>query len=755
MTPPESTQPQRNDTDGWLNRPTVAHLRKLAVKRVVWVFTGLFFASLLWMFLHLSALSSDLTNTSLIGHASQYAQAVSEVRTLYTERVVAPAESHGISITHDTDNIEGSIPLPATFSMELANRIGKLGSGAKFRLYSDYPFPWRPEGGPEDQFDRDALEALRRTPEEPYFRFEEYDGKPSLRYATADLMRANCVDCHNTHPNSPKTDWVTGDVRGVLEVIYPMDAVVAETHASLRDTFIMVVVIGSLGLLVLAAVHKALHRNTEQLSEANIHLGVANQQLESRTQAMVVNHEKLQAAMLDVDRKNEELAKANLATESANALLTDHARDLEQARKAAINMMQDMVIAWEKAEAASVSKSNFLANMSHEIRTPMTAILGYTDLIEDPTTTPADMRNHVKTIRRNGEHLLAIINDILDLSKIEAGKMAVESVDCFLDDMISNVISLLTPRAKEKGLRLDVSYEGPIPRRVSTDPTRLRQILLNLIGNAVKFTECGSVKLSVGVIDGPDPSDAGATEKRIRFIVRDTGIGISDEQREQLFKPFSQADSSMARRFGGTGLGLAICHRLSKMLGGSIEVMSSEGQGSAFTFTIATGDLSGVEMLKPGVACFEAINKQPAEKPINKQPLLGTRILLAEDGRDNQLLIGHHLNTAGTELTIVDNGLLAYERALAAKDSGRPFDLILMDMQMPVMDGYTATTKLREEGYTGPIVAITAHAMSGDRDKCLDAGCDDYATKPIKKPTLLGLASKHIGRAQQSPRPTA
>jgi signal transduction histidine kinase/CheY-like chemotaxis protein len=369
------------------------------------------------------------------------------------------------------------------------------------------------------------------------------------------------------------------------------------------------------------------------------------------------------------------------------------------------------------------AKSDFLANMSHEIRTPMTSIIGYADLLLEPTLSQADRSGHVETIRRNGSHLLQIINDILDLSKIEAGKMTVELLPCSLPQVVAEVASLMRVRAKEKGIAFEVIFHGPIPRSVQSDEMRLRQIVINLVGNAIKFTERGSVRIVVRCdgAEGPSP--------RLAVEVVDTGIGLTPEQKERLFKPFTQADASTTRRFGGTGLGLTICKRLAGLLRGDLTIESSPGRGSVFTFSIPTGDLSGVPMLESATEAMLAPEKKVSTA---KNAAGGVRVLLAEDGPDNQRLIATYLRRSGAEVTIVENGRLAVEAALAAT-----YDLILMDMQMPVLDGYGATSQLRQGGYAAPIVALTAHAMAGDRERCIRAGCDDFLTKPIARSALV------------------
>ena len=400
------------------------------------------------------------------------------------------------------------------------------------------------------------------------------------------------------------------------------------------------------------------------------------------------------------------------------------------------------------AQAASKAKTEFLANMSHEIRTPMTAIIGFANELAERISEAADVEA-VETIKRNGNYLLEIINDILDLSKIEAGKMSTERVACSPYEIVEDVVSLAKVRSDPKGLSLELDCKWPIPATIITDPIRLRQILINLVGNAVKFTESGTVRVAIQLLPGNEDH-----EPRLQFQVVDTGIGMTDEQTERIFEPFTQSDASTSRKFGGTGLGLAINNRLIEMLGGTIDVTSLHGEGSTFTATLPTGSLDGVPMLLEA----DTTDRQTSnDRPVSRSSVpLNCRILLAEDGRDNQRLISLILKKAGADVAVAENGRIALEKALRgdrdndppSNRQAGPFQLILMDMQMPVMDGYEATRRLRSKGYSGSIVALTAHAMKGDRQKCLDAGCDDYMTKPIDKDKLLALVAKYVRRAQ-------
>jgi signal transduction histidine kinase len=395
-------------------------------------------------------------------------------------------------------------------------------------------------------------------------------------------------------------------------------------------------------------------------------------------------------------------------------------RRTEQLSRTAAALRQSEV----ETRAANRAKTDFLANMSHEIRTPMTAIIGYADLLLTPGQTASERLECTQIIRRNGEHLLSLINDILDVSNIEAGRVKIESVPCSPLRVASDVISLMNQRAVDKSISLSLEHGPNIPA-VHSDPLRLRQVLVNLVGNAIKFTEHGGVTLRVAA----ESSAGNPPSCRIIFEVQDTGIGIASRHVERVFNAFSQADTSTTRRYGGTGLGLSISRNLARLMNGDVSVTSSPGAGSTFSFWLEVPLSTG-----PAAAT--------APEPSRPESTLTGRVLLAEDSPDNQNLFYFYLSRAGADVTIVPDGRLAVEAAFQSRAESRPFDVILMDMQMPVMDGYTAAGELRGRGWTGPIIALTAHAMSGDRERCLAAGCTDYLTKPISRETLLAACDR-------------
>ena len=410
----------------------------------------------------------------------------------------------------------------------------------------------------------------------------------------------------------------------------------------------------------------------------------------------------------------------------------------------------------EAAEAATRAKSRFLANMSHEIRTPMTAILGYAELVADslqccqscPDLAGCRVRTtnaeHLRCIRTNGRHLLELINDVLDFSRIEAGGLEMHPRPCRLVDVLADVASMMRVRARRKNVAFHVEYAGELPETILTDAGRVRQALVNLVGNAIKFTVRGEVRLTVRFLPQGQPA-----APAVRIDVTDTGCGIAPDQLDRLFEPFVQADASTSRRHGGTGLGLAITANIARLLGGELTAASRPGQGSTFTLTIPTGPLDGVPMLRQPL---EAARETPAARTELAGPdeLAGLRVLLAEDAPDNQRLIAAVLRRSGADVTLACDGRQAVDAAAA-----EPFDVLLMDMQMPGMDGYEATRTLRRAGYAGPIVALTAHAGAGYRDKCLAAGCDGYLAKPVQLDELVRKVAAVAGKgSRRATRPT-
>ncbi|TWU10576.1 response regulator [Allorhodopirellula heiligendammensis] len=416
---------------------------------------------------------------------------------------------------------------------------------------------------------------------------------------------------------------------------------------------------------------------------------------------------------------------------------------------------ESLKMAKELAENANRSRGEFLANMSHEIRTPMAAILGHADILKDHLNDPDNLQV-VETIRRNGNFLLNIINDILDLSKIDSGKMQMEAELVRPDGLLAEVRSLMDVRASEKQIPLTIEFGGPIPELIETDAVRLRQILLNLVGNAIKFTDAGEVRvicryepsgtlsqdelLADGLARSFQASDSSGQLPwethlcRLTFEIIDTGIGISAENQQTLFQPFVQADNTSTRSFGGTGLGLAICRRLASALGGNVSLESEFGKGSKFTLVIQTKARG--PLVEPNLS-IDVTAEQPDE-----DLSLTAHVLVVDDRRDIRYLAQHFIEKAGGTVCTATNGQEALD--FISNRKSPHVDLIVMDMQMPVMDGYEATAELRRRGCTLPIIALTANAMNSDREECLAAGCTDYTTKPLDSKLLVRKISNSL-----------
>lgn len=712
-----------------------------------------------------------------------YSEAISEFRTIYTKDVVSRLKDQDIKITHDFENYTNAIPLPATLSMKLGKRIAAHRNGALTKLYSPYPFPWRKDqGGLQDQFAKDAWKFLAENPDKSFYRFEEYNGKQVLRYATADVLRETCVGCHNNHSDTPKTGWKQGDVRGVLEVINPLDNILVSQNNEFTNLIIFLLVLSTIMISIIFL--------------------------------MIYN--------------------------------------LRKQKNAALH--------------ASKAKSIFLANMSHEIRTPMNGILGILDILKNTPLNPKQSKL-VQKGYTSARNLLDIINDILDFSKLEAGQFNIENIEINLREELENLLDFLQPKDQNNNLTLAITFDSSIPKLVKTDPTKIKQILTNLIGNAIKFTSEGYILCKVNLIH--DNSENYSLE----FIVTDTGIGMTDQQLENIFKEFEQADNSTTRIYGGTGLGLSICKKIVSAMGGSISATSTPGVGTSFKFDIKinlvehtdsksvntsnkkillitnTSDknqiipmqldswkyayklIDGFSLNKTNLIqyisenenlgcilvdideldpewlnlndilelCKEhdnlpvlVITQNPDEvskvnsslirgviaKPIMQSKLyncimnllidndsfnlkttlteetaisqFGLNVLVVEDNLVNQAVAEEMLEFLGCNITIADNGQIALE--LIAEHE---FDVVFMDCQMPILDGYSTTQKIRENEAKSDsnvrqlIIALTANAFTEDLDKCLSVGMDDFLAKPFELQQLQTILAKHFETKSQ------
>jgi PAS domain S-box-containing protein len=898
---------------------------RLLYERTILVLTILFCAGGAGTLWYLSRLSSNLIQSSALEGTGWYSEAMAEFRTLYTSEVVVPVQTRGIEVTHDYRAKKGAIPLPATLTMELGKRIAAKGYGMQVRLYSDYPFPWRKDGGPKDEFEREALQYLKQHPDQSFVRFEDFRGLPSLRYATADRLRASCVGCHNSHPDSPKTDWKEGDVRGVLEVIRPLDVIVAQTQEGLQGTFTLMGVMSALGLSGLALVvgrlrrtsveleqqvenrTAALRERTTDLVKTNTELGremterqqaeAALRQSEARFHHMAANipggmifqfllrpdgsvalpyispscreiyglePEEIQGnptLIMDTVHPDDRAVFQESIAVSAQTLLPwkwegreiingtvkwfegasrperqangdilwdgllidiTARKQAEEERDRFFTLSIDMLCvagfggyfkhlnpAWEKtlgftkeellakpfldfvhpedraptlavmehlsatggdvifenrylckdgsykwlawdaapfaeqqmiyavarditerkrteeelqkaknaAEAATRAKSEFLANMSHEIRTPMNGIIGMTELALDTELTP-QQREYLTMVKDSADALLRLINDILDFSKIEAGKLDLEPIDFSLHENLESMIKTLAMRAHKKGLELACHIPPDVPDMLVGDPGRLCQIVLNLAGNAIKFTEEGEVVVDVAI------ESQTAEEVCLYCAVKDTGIGIPPEKQHVIFEAFSQVDSSTARKYGGTGLGLAISTQLVALMGGRIWVESEVGKGSTFHFTARFG------------LSKEAVSKRLTE-PVDVQDL---PVLVVDDNATNRRILQEMLTNWRMKPTVVEGARAALAAMEEAREAGEPFALVLTDGMMPEMDGFELAEQIQQHPELAGatiIMMLSSAGQRGDSTRCRELGVSAYLNKPIKQSDLL------------------
>ena len=416
-----------------------------------------------------------------------------------------------------------------------------------------------------------------------------------------------------------------------------------------------------------------------------------------------------------------QLAEALTAKWSSLRAQKEQLRELERTN-------EELRRAEQAAKAASRAKSQFLTNMSHEIRTPLNAMLGFVDFVCDEEVSPEDRDKYERTIKESGDHLMRLLDEVLDLARVEAKRIDLSRNEIDPLEIAREVGWTFMPQASDKDLRLDLKVGTALPKSFISDASRIKQILIQLVGNAVKFTSSGEVVLCLE-----------ATDAEMRWTVRDTGPGVPADQLDTIFDAFHQADNSLTRESGGLGLGLALVQRIAGYLGGRVSVESTEGKGSRFTLTIPTSGARLVEVPDQSRGLERTV--APVQR-VESLQTLDCRVLIVEDVKLNRILLSKILRKAGATIEAAENGLDGVEMFRKAQADGTPFDLVWRDMQMPVMDGYTATETLRAEGVTTPIVALTAHAMKGDRERCLEAGCDDYTTKPIDRVALVELCGE-------------
>ena len=792
-------QPARLALGGDTVRQAVARTLAASVcllhERIILVLLLLFCLGMGCMLWYVSRLQSNLIAAIALQDASLYAQALAEFRTLYTSEVVEKIRPRGIEVTHDYTTHVGSIPLPVTLTMLLGERISAHGAGAQIRLYSPYPFPSRhAEGGLHDAFGQAAWDFLQHNPTTSFHRIEEVQGRPSLRYATADLMRPSCVNCHNTHPDSPKTDWNTGDVRGVLEVIFPLDTVVAQTRLGLGGTFALMAVMAGLGLSGLALVIGRLRRNSTDLDQRARRLEseiAERQRVEEALRESEGKYRHIINAAADAIISLDEhglvcefnsaaeqmfgFTKAELLGQPLTPIMPPHLRHAHTAglqrylttgqrhlphwhnvelpgctkdgrefplevsfslleageKKFLTGVLRDITErkrvegelrqARETAEAATQAKSLFLANMSHELRTPMNAIIGFTRLVmrRSQEILPQRQYENLEKILISAEHLLTLINDILDLSKIEAGRMEVHPVSFRLEALVDVCLHTLEPMVQSERIRLVKEIDAALPP-LATDQDKVQQILMNLLSNAVKFTTAGTITITARHSNG-----------EITMAVTDTGIGVPAAALEHIFEEFRQVNSSTTRQYGGTGLGLSISRRLAQLLGGDITVQSAVGVGSTFTVTLPLH----YDAAPLGTRVAPLSSHEESLSPSESDKI----ILAIDDDPDVIYLLRENLTEAGYRVV----GATSAEEGLRQARALRPL-AITLDILMPHKDGWQLLHELKTDAMTRDIPIIVLSIVD---NKALgyQLGAFDYLLKPFDREAIL-VALTHIPR---------
>ena len=740
--------------------------------------------------------------------AQEHAESVTQFRNFYAQELVPRAIAAGVEVTHDYKSRSNALPLPATLTIELGHYMSQVDGGTQVRLYSDLPFPWRASDRRLDNFQKQALAHLQKNPEVPFVREELLNGQRVLRYAQADRMLTGCVACHNHYEGSPKTDWKVGDVRGALEVILPVSQWQSATTDVLTRTFsvLLAVVLGGLLMVWLSVrrIRGALQVARDLSTQRQQAIGQLHQEISERQmveQELRLSESKLNSiftavpeAIVVADGRGR-IVQCNVATAEifgfelqdligqnikilmqpqeramhdgyleAYALtgqkhLLNQPRIVQGMRKdgtlfpvritvketrvddahffigviqdfTAIQHTQDLLVeAKNKAEQANRMRGEFLANMSHEIRTPMNGILGMTELAmttEDNQT----QKEYLSLARDSASHLLHIINQILDFSKIEAGALELEELTVCPAQLVRHTVRSLEQLAQAKGVALKVDNDPALPELVWMDPVRVRQVLTNLVGNAIKFTEDGTVTVQTKVLPCAEPNAV-----LMQLSVTDTGIGFDASRAEALFSPFTQADGSITRSFGGTGLGLAITRSLMQLMGGDVTAKSEQGQGACFTITLPLRRVleKTADTVVAGALPMDV--EGPVAKPLS--------VLLVEDHEINRKLAQIMLQRMGHTCVLANDG----QQALDCLDKEH-FDVVLLDVMMPVMDGLTALHIWRERELERQlprttVLMVTAHAMTGDRERFMAAGADGYVSKPMSEVSLR----KEINRA--------
>ncbi|MBN8885561.1 MAG: response regulator [Rudaea sp.] len=687
------------------------------------------------------------------------AETLETVRSLYTAEVVEKIRDHGVVVTHDHLDKENAIPLPATLTIELGERLSKRNSGLHVRLYSDYPFPWRKDGGARDAFEREALTELTRSPDKPFFRFEEQQGQRVLRYAVADVMQPACIGCHNTHPSSPKTDWKVGDVRGVLEITRSITPSAFVAQAEQTRALAAIGGMGLLSLIGLGLVLGKQRRDADMMRQVAANLSAMDDAspvgtfvTDAQGYCTHLNQESLRITGYTSETQTRTLWSAGVHADDRERVESEW-RDAVQRREnfAAECRFQrgDGAITWVSCKAAPMvsggrligyagtledianrkqveqMKNEFVSTVSHELRTPLTSIMGALGLLAGGVggSLSTESKTLVDIAHKNSERLVRLINDILDIEKIESGRMHFDLRPVELSPLVEQAIAANQVYAKQLGVTFAFDTQYP-HARANIDSDRLMQVLTNLMGNAAKFSSQGSsveIRLS-------------KEQNMVRFEITDHGSGIPESFRDKIFSKFSQADSSDARQKGGTGLGLSISKAIIEAMGGSIGFSSQQGKGTTFYFRL------------PEWTESEAA-EQPAVPISDQRP----RILVVEDDRDIATLLTMMLERAGYAV------VSAYNAASARKHLAEGgFAAMTLDLKLPDLDGRAFLQEIRANPMTRDLAVVVVSGQLGQSRQADGSETNlvlDWIAKPIDENRLLdamkrGIHTEANGRAR-------
>lgn len=706
--------------------------------------------------------------------AKSHADLLISFRNFYSSRLLPTIREHSdLAITHDYKDRKGALPIPATMTLDLVDEIAKANPEMNLRLVSPYPFPWRKIT--LDSFETEALAALQASGENEFLRVEESAHGTVLRYAAPIRLEASCVGCHNVHPDSPKRDWKEGDVRGIQVMALSVEGLSFDNHPQhyLFATLILIAFAAAGGALLwlhgrnVQAVRAAQAnadgmRDRQRALDAHAIVSITDQAgliIYANEQFCAISgykHEELMGQSHRIlksgvhpDSFYDEMWATIARGETWEGEICNKKKDggfywvkstvmpfmgedgrphqyiaIRTDITARKTVEAELIAKRAEAEAASRAKSDFLANMSHEIRTPMNGIIGMTDLALDADS-ESERHEYMSIVKNSAESLLGILNDILDFSKIEANKLMLEHVGFELRQVVSETLKTLGIRGGEKGLELICDIADDVPHHVIGDPTRLRQVLINLVGNAIKFTSAGEIVVSLRV------EALSETNLTLQIAVRDSGIGIPTDKLDSIFDAFSQADASTTRQYGGTGLGLSISSRLVELMGGRMSVDSELGKGSTFQFTLLLG-----------------LDDRPVT-PLSTEKLIGKRVLLVDDNAINREILLRQLKRWGMRCTATSSGTEA--QSLCSQNSCQP-ELIMLDQHMPGMDGLTLASWMRDQPHlqTTPILILSSGPLKDDATRARALQVNGYLTKPVTDVDLLAAIKRALGMTENS-----